>query len=514
MCGFFASNDPLISKTHKTILDKHLKFRGPDYQSDLIDFKNWKIYHARLSIIGLSNKYNQPFVNKNDGSILLFNGEILNYKQLALEKLKKKEYSDTKTLSSLLELKDFKFEWLDGFFSFVKISKNGKLINCARDFFGVKPLFYYKKNKYISICSEPGVLQQIYKLKLSKNSIKEYKLFRYPIFSQSYYQGIQSLEPGTCLVTKKKFFDLSKFQIKNLKNKNIKIRDSLKKSIESRHVSDVKTGILLSGGIDSNLVRIYSKHINEYYTGGFKNDYDYSYLKKSKINNIHFTKMTSKKIKNRLIKLIKMRNEPISVPNEVALSLIAEDAKKRGVKVLLSGEGADEFFCGYDRIFREFKNKKKFNLKKFIEMYCYSDLRNEKTIFVKLKNIFKKLKLSPFEKVRFFFIKYHLPVLLRRLDFSLMSSGIEGREPFLSLELLKTAFSLDAGKLLNKNIGKLPLRNILSKKMGKEFAFLKKVGFPIDIKKIFKSKEYVNDNNYDIWFKINLKILKNANKTL
>ena len=110
MCGFFASNDPLISKTHKTILDKHLKFRGPDYQSDLIDFKNWKIYHARLSIIGLSNKYNQPFVNKNDGSILLFNGEILNYKQLALEKLKKKEYSDTKTLSSLLELKDFKFE--------------------------------------------------------------------------------------------------------------------------------------------------------------------------------------------------------------------------------------------------------------------------------------------------------------------------------------------------------------------------------------------------------------------
>lgn len=514
MCGFFASNDPFISKTHKHILDKHLKFRGPDFQSDLITFKNWKIYHARLAIIGLTNKYNQPFLNKNDGSILLFNGEILNFKELALKKLKKKEHSDTKTLSHLLELKNFKFEWLDGFFSFIRISKDGKLVNCARDFFGVKPLFYYKKNKYISICSEPGVLQKIYNLKLSKNSIKEYKLFRYPIFSQSYYQGVKSLEPGTCLITKKRFFNLFKFQIKNLKKKNINIKETLKKSIKSRHVSDVKTGILLSGGIDSNLVRVYSNHIKEYYTGGFKNDYDYSFLKNSKIKNIHFTKMTSNKIKKRLIKLIKMRNEPVSVPNEIALSLIAEDAKKRGVKVLLSGEGADEFFCGYDRIFQEFKNKKRFNLKKFIAMYCYSDLEKEKTIYSKLKKIFKDIKLSPFEKVRFFFIKYHLPVLLRRLDFSLMSSGVEGREPFLSLELLKAAFSLNPKKLLNKNFGKIPLRKILSKKMGERFAFSKKVGFPLNMKKIFKSKEYINDNNYDIWFKVNLKILKNVNKTL
>jgi len=224
--------------------------------------------------------------------------------------------------------------------------------------------------------------------------------------------------------------------------------------------------------------------------------------------------MTSKKIKKRLVELIQMRNEPISVPNEIALSLIAKDAKIRGTKVLLSGEGADEFFCGYDRIFKEFKNKKKFDLEKFIEMYCYSDLKKEKKIFLKLKNIFRKLKLSPFEKIRFFFIKYHLPVLLRRLDFSLMSSGVEGREPFLSLDLLKAAFKFDAKKLLNENIGKIPLRNILSKKMGKKFAFSKKVGFPIDIKRIFNDKEYINDSNYDFWFKINLKILKNLNKTL
>ena len=203
-------------------------------------------------------------------------------------------------------------------FAFVRISKNGKLMNCARDYFGVKPLFYYKRKKYISICSEPGVLQKIFKLKLSKSAIKEYKLFRYPIFSKSYYKGIKSVEPGTCIVTKKTFFNLFKFQLKNLKNKKVNIKKSLEISIKSRHLSDVKTGILLSGGIDSNLVRIFSNHISDYYTGGFKNDYDYSYLKNSKIKNISFTKITPKKFKKRLTKLIKMRNEPISVPNEIS----------------------------------------------------------------------------------------------------------------------------------------------------------------------------------------------------
>ena len=92
MCGIFASNDPLVSPGHIKVLNKHLKFRGPDFQSKIIKHKNWLLYHSRLSIIGLSDKYNQPY-SCSDGSVLLFNGEIFNYKELSLKKLNQKKQS-------------------------------------------------------------------------------------------------------------------------------------------------------------------------------------------------------------------------------------------------------------------------------------------------------------------------------------------------------------------------------------------------------------------------------------
>ena len=166
MCGLFASNDPLVSNEHNKILDKHLKFRGPDFQSNMIKHKNWHIYHSRLAIIGLSKKYNQPYKCLDD-SILLFNGEIFNYKELAKNNLKiKKANSDTDILSKIIIKKNFNYSKLDGFFSIVRISKSGKLLNCARDPFGVKPLFYFKRKKFITICSEPIVIKKIFKLKI------------------------------------------------------------------------------------------------------------------------------------------------------------------------------------------------------------------------------------------------------------------------------------------------------------------------------------------------------------
>ena len=108
--------------------------------------------------------------------------------------------------------------------------------------------------------------------------------------------------------------------------------------------SDAKIGLLLSGGIDSNLIRkIIPK--TDYFCGGFKNDFDYEYLKKRNLK-IEFTKVNEKVFLKRLRKLIFLRGEPLSVPNEVVLSLIANRAKRKKIKVLMSGEGADEFFGG------------------------------------------------------------------------------------------------------------------------------------------------------------------------
>ena len=502
MCGIFASNDPWISSSHKKILNKHLKFRGPDFQSDLLKYKNWYIYHARLAIIGLKKKYNQPY-ECSDGSILLFNGEIFNFKELSLNHFKiKNPESDTDVLSKLIVKDNFDYNNLDGFFSVIRISKKGKLLNCARDPFGVKPLFYYKRKKFITICSEPIVIKKIFNLKNNLSALREYSLFRAPIFSNSFFKDIKIVEPGNCLVKGVHFDLLKEFLSKKNKKKNLNL--ILKRNMKKRILSDAKVGLLLSGGIDSNLIRNLIPK-TDYFCGGSKGDFDYQYLikKKLKVNFVDFNRST---FLERLRKLINLRGEPLSVPNEVILSLLAKKAKKRKIKVLISGEGADEFFGGYDRIFN-WSIKNKFTVEKFCEFYCYNKIKKKSQEYSNLKTFFNKLKkLSSFDKVKYFFIKIHLPILLRRLDFALMSEGIEGREPFLSREIFHESMKYKKNEVVSKNIGKIPLRKIAKRYFGGDFASFKKVGFPIDMSKIVKYRKKVSLSNYNLWFRLNKKM--------
>ena len=99
-----------------------------------------------------------------------------------------------------------------------------------------------------------------------------------------------------------------------------------------------------------------------------------------------------------------------------------------------------------------------------------------------------------------------MPILFRRLDFSLMSSGIEGREPLANLHLFNEAKKMGPKQLMQNDLGKLPLRKLSEKIYNKKFAYEKKVGFPVNIKKIFSDNS--NSTNYDIWFKENERILK------
>ena len=109
MCGFFVTNDPIVKENDLSFIDKRLAFRGPDYQSGLIIHKNWKLYHSRLSIIATEKIYDQPFFNK-DGGVLVFNGEILNYKELAKKYNLDGISSDTHLLGYLLEIDKFNID--------------------------------------------------------------------------------------------------------------------------------------------------------------------------------------------------------------------------------------------------------------------------------------------------------------------------------------------------------------------------------------------------------------------
>ncbi|MCL0005229.1 asparagine synthetase B, partial [Providencia rettgeri] len=351
MCGFFITNHPSINKKeHEFILENTLRFRGPDGASGLIQNGKWMAYHSRLSIIDLNSGVNQP-VKDTSGGMLVFNGEILNYEALGHKYFQKKFESDTTLLSELIKNKLLSIPELDGFFSFVYINNQNEIEYAARDRFGVKPLFYYKNGEYLAFSSEPNTLKTLFNLSINQDSIDEYKATRSPIFSGSYFEGVQQVNPGQCLITGY-YFDASKHLNGEYKDiSKSELLAAITKGVNSRKISDAPIGLLLSKGIDSNLLKSIGG-IKHCYSIGFEGDADIEYLQSKSIENLKIVTCTPSEYLNDFNYLLKLRGEPLSVPNEVLLYQISKEAAKDGVKVLLSGEGADEFFAGYDRIFK------------------------------------------------------------------------------------------------------------------------------------------------------------------
>lgn len=510
MCGFFASNDPLVTPDSEAVVDKALRFRGPDSQSGLLTFAGWHVYHSRLAIIAPTDEFSQPY-SCPDGSTLLFNGEIFNYRELSRQYLGQELRSDTQTLAHLLMLPSFDIAELDGFFAFVRISISGELLNCARDHFGVKPLFVYRRNGYVSISSEPKALRDIFNLGVNETALNEYRIFRGPIFSGSYFDHIDQVDAGTCEIRGRFFESKDCIASNEYDTPNIEeIRQAITESILSRHVSDVPVGLLYSGGVDSNLIDREGPQLTRY-SVGFEGDYDLDYAAETEGEaDTRVLRVSGPEFRQKFDDLLQLRGEPMSVPNEVMLSLVAGVAKTEGMKVLLSGEGADEFFAGYDRIYGWAARQSKFDLGAFCEHYCYSPIDADSEEFEHLADIFSGFgDLTCFELVRQFFVKYHLPLLFRRLDFALMSAGVEGREPLSSLRVFKSAMRLGPAELMGPTgLGKIPLRELLALSKGREFAFRKKVGFPVALDKVFDEYQGTGASNYDIWFAKNMEILK------
>lgn len=505
MCGIFITNDPIVTVGHAEIIEKNLRFRGPDASSGLKVLKNWKSYHSRLAIIEINTGSNQPVINP-DGSQLVFNGEILNYKELGRKYFKKEYLSDTKLLNDLIVSNLLDLNELDGFFAFVFVNSSSELKYAARDRFGVKPLFYFERDGCVTFSSEPNVIKEIFDTAINMEAIEEYKIFRAPIFSDSFYEGLKQVQPGCCYINKK-YFDVGEELAKvRGKYEGGDLSKALKEGVQTRCISDAPVGLLLSKGIDSNLIRFTGK-FDRYYTIGFPEDEDLEYLRNSGIKNLEFVEVKKQEFIDAFGSLLMLRKEPLSVPNEVLLYLIAKKAKRDGVKVLLSGEGADEFFGGYDRVFSWAASKDEFDLDEFLNYYSYTKIQKNSTLYNKISELFEKVKFeSVFDTVRWFFIRYHMPILFRRLDFALMAAGVEGREPIANIHLFNVCKELSSDMLMKNGHGKAPLRDLLSNYKGVDFSYEKKVGFPVDMTKIFENKK--NHSSYELWFEKNLEVLK------
>ncbi len=378
MCGIagftgFKNNAELAVNANR--IQQH---RGPDNQSVWHD-EYIAFAHQRLSIIDLSEAANQPFHKHN--LVTVFNGEIYNYKELQ-DKLKQEKHvifltsSDTEVVLEMY--KHYGTDCLNlfqGMFAFSIYDKNNNELFIARDHFGIKPLFYTNINGAFAFSSELKTLVGIPGFNKQINSKSLVSCLNYIWISgnETMFNGCFKLPPAHFMIYNTtdgiklvKYWELKdQSGTKGSSDVNTVAEDianTMELSVKRHMVADVPVSCFLSGGLDSSLISVLAKRSNDHlstYTIGtadkdkkaesMPDDEKYANLIAEMFHLDHHVIKISPDILNDLPQIVKFLDEPIGDPAAINTYLICKAAKEKGVKVLLSGMGADEIFFGYRR---------------------------------------------------------------------------------------------------------------------------------------------------------------------
>lgn len=526
MCGILGTN--FLSSNFSQALE-HLNNRGPDF-NNAIKIDNKEFGHTRLSIIDLDDEANQPMVF--DDLILVFNGEIYNYKELILEEnLTCKTSSDSEVLIRLYQKYEEKFlNKLNGMFSFCIYDIKKDKYFCARDRYGKKPFFYYLKDKEFIFSSS---LESIIKILgtrpgLNKVALSKYMQYFATFGEDTFYKDIQALEASTYMtfsnneIKQKKYYKINTYKkVKSEKEALEQIEETLIKAVEYRLTSDVEVGSLLSGGIDSSLIsalysKLTGKQINTFSVGynEYKNycELDYAQITAKHINSRHNPIEISKKdfidyFEDTLGALEQPHGDSAAVP----LNILTNTIHKSGIKTVLSGEGSDELFLGYDNYakflgYYDFEKTLSSGQNEFLDSIISALQNNTKeseylrrivkkqTLYksfgeiyndVQKKRLFKKVptfksetaKKDPVDWMSYIDLKIWLgEALLSKVDRISMHNSLEVRTPFLDVNLVDLVFSIDS-KLKVGDTNKYLLKKIASKYIPDEIINRTKKGF-------------------------------------
>ena len=510
MCGYslllFKNNLELNYK----ILNKLKNFqnhRGPD-SSNFLKIRNIYFFHNRLKILDLSNKANQPFVSKSSKNILIYNGEIYNYREIAKEFLPNEKFltnSDTEVILKLYEKYGIKaFEKLNGIFSFVIYDYNkNELISC-RDRFGIKPLYYYEDNEKLVFSTEIKPI-----LFINNNIDFNFKVInQYVNLSllhhnkETFFKNIISQNSSTvkiyCNNDKKftksyKYWKLVKKNNLICKNFNEYIEEynyHFQNSLKLNLVSDVDVGLLLSSGLDSRYIyqNLKNSNINNLKTFTFGwNNKKYSEIEKL----LKYAKIPKKIFHSKIInfsnffdnleKMTFYNEGPIGGMGTYGMFELLSIVKNKNIKVLLTGEGSDEFNLGYlnhhaaflketikEDYFKDelysFNKKYSLNLslKKIINQFVTNSIYAPDGTAMS-KNIERK-STNIDEIIKNYSFSIKLPKLLSFMDKSGGAHGIETRFPFLDHNLVEFTYSNPSKYKIIKGRTKANLASFLSDK--------------------------------------------------
>ncbi len=501
MCGIFgvvAKNKDLLYELNKMHLS--LIHRGPDnFGFYLNDEVKIGIGHNRLSILDLSEKSNQPF--ENEDYVITYNGEIYNYLELkdSLQKDHNVTFTtngDFEVLCKLWLIFGIKsLDYLDGMFAISVFDKKEKKIYLIRDRFGEKPLFYVHSNIEFKYASEIKAFENVSKkpnVETLNFFINKSVYYNETDPSSTFYESIKTVQASHFLV-----FDLANYKIREEryysiqnKNNNLSFTDAkeeltklLLKIVNRRLRSDVESATLLSGGLDSNIIialqnalGISPNTISAIFPNKTQDESVdiFNSLDIHQTNKQFFVQPNQDEFENKILKVIKCQDEPFGSTSVFAQHLIFEKLSKKGIKMAIDGQGADEIFAGYhyyfDRYFYElsFSNWSDFKSKinKYKKLRSDNRFDNYLTIKGRLSNVKKRLSnqkaptLNELLELNLF--DGELQEMLRYGDRNSMGSSIELRSPFLNHELIEFVFSLPNEFKLHDGYTKYILRHIAS----------------------------------------------------
>jgi len=570
IAGYLLRNESYSPELLRNMADV-ISHRGPDdegfYEALAGNAKfHVGLAHRRLSIIDLHGGH-QPIANENNTIQIVFNGEIYNYQSLRDDLIGKgykfKTDSDTETIVHAYEAYGHDcVDHLRGMFAFAIWDANKEELFVARDRFGKKPLFIYRENDSIIFASEiKSILQyKNYQQKVDLSSVWEYLSYRYAPGSDTLFKDIYKLSPGSCGLWKAGEFKQwsyytppdfyandSAIEINNPVDAFLK---KLDESVRIRMVSDVPFGAFLSGGIDSSaIVGLMSRHSSlpiKTFSVGFS-EAGYSELGYAKTiaeqfkTEHHELTISQDHLMDELPALIRFRDAPVSEPSDIPIYLLSKEARK-SVKMVLTGEGSDEFLGGYPKhVFERyakpyqlipsvlrnnlfepainalpyrFRRAKtaihNLGLSDWEERMArwfgaLSNAERDSLVSSKLKGAIHKQKYSgvpddentALRKILYFDQTSWLPDnLLERGDRMTMAASLEARMPFMDHELAALVSSLPDNVRVKGRTTKWILREAMKSIIPQEILERPKVGFRVPVNEWFKTsmKDYLYDH--------------------
>lgn len=555
MCGFVGFTNKIndASIVLGKMMDR-IKHRGPDSDGKYVD-EQIAMGFRRLSIIDLSDQGSQPIFNEDKSLVLTFNGEIYNYKDLREELVASGHKFYTQTDSEVLihgyeQWGEDMLDKLRGMFAFVIFNKNTNEVFGARDFFGIKPLYYAKMGETLMWGSEIKSFldHPHFKKELNTDVLETYLTFQYSPTTETFFKNVYKLPAAHCFTYKngemnvRRYWEV-KFHADNdpsLEDWVNRISDTFKNSVEVHKFADVEVGSFLSSGVDSSYVAAVA-NVDKTFTVGFGEDEKYNEIGYAKefskyINKENFSKVISpEEYWNSLSKIQYHMDEPLADPAAVALFFVCQIASEK-VKAVLSGEGADEIFGGYNiyhnpadmasyfkiprpirkavgAVAEKLPHKHGINYlirgskdldERFIgNAYIFSEKERKDILSIKTNAPDAMAITKPFyDKVRdqdqvtqMQYIDLHLWMtgdILLKADKMSMAHSLELRVPFLDRKVMELAEQIPVKDRVTETETKYAMRLAALQACPPQTAKKKKLGFPVPIRVWLKEDKYYN----------------------